>query len=105
MYSKYKYHIFNTLMVHSDSARHPQWIRLRKLQPAIFPLFKHVIRFQELPARQCNAPYNRACNVDRSLNGIITSQLVIRESESPRPVDHYPIHNNTLTSEPMLKHT
>ena len=45
-----------------------------KLQPAIFPLFKHVIRFHELPARQ-------AFIVDWSLSGIMTLQIIIRESE------------------------
>ena len=52
-----------------------------KLKPAIFPLFKHVIRFHELPSR----PYNRALMDDWSLSGIMTSKLVIRKSESPRP--------------------
>ena len=56
-----------------------------KLQPAIFPLFKHVIRFHKLPAKQCNPSYNRAFMVDWSLSGITTSQLVIRESEWPWP--------------------
>ena len=49
-----------------------------KLQPAIFPLSKHVIRFHELPADDCNASYNRTFMVDWSLRGIITSKLVIR---------------------------
>ena len=56
-----------------------------KLQPAIFPLSKHFIRFHELPAEQCNESNNRLFMVDWSLSGIRTSNLVIRESESPRP--------------------
>ena len=52
-----------------------------KLQPAIFPLFKYIIRFHELPAIECNAPHKRAFMVDWSLSDIMTSQLVICESE------------------------
>ena len=56
-----------------------------KLQPAIFPLSKHTIRFHELPAVKCNTSYNRNFMVAWSLSGIMTSKLVISESVSPRP--------------------
>ena len=41
--------------------------------------------FTNYQPRQCNASYNRAFIVDRSLSGIMTSKLVIRECESPVP--------------------
>ena len=55
------------------------------LQPAILSLSKHVIRFHELPAGQCNIPYDRLFKVDWSLSGIMTSNLVIREFVSAQP--------------------
>ena len=77
-----------------------------KLQPDIFPLSQHIIRFHELPADTTQCFYNRAVCimhrycimlhrlyasntidilVDWTLNGLMTSILVICESESPRP--------------------
>ena len=79
-----------------------------KLQPAIFHLSQHVIRFHELQADTtqrflqygssyyANILYNANTDfmsqilyinilVDWSLSGIMTSKHVIRESESPRP--------------------
>ena len=47
-----------------------------KHQPSIIPVSKHVI---------CNASYNRAYIVDWSLNGIMTSKLLICEYELPWP--------------------
>ena len=41
-----------------------------ELQPAIFPLSKHAIRFHEIPADVIS--YNRAFIVDWSLSGIYT---------------------------------
>ena len=104
-----------------------------KLQPAIFPLSQHVIRFHELPADtlQCCeivlcthnvtmlltigqlalSIYIVLCNtdfmsqilyidilVDWSLSGIMTSKLVIRESDFTNDefLGHYPIPNCVL---------
>ena len=56
---------------------HPQINICIKPQPAIFPLSKHAICFHKLPAQ--------TMLVDWILSGIITSKLIIRESELPQP--------------------
>ena len=41
--------------------------------------------FMNYKPRYCNVSYNRAFIVDWSLNGIMTSKLVVHAPESPRP--------------------
>ena len=53
--------------------------------PPFFLCLNMSFAFTNFQPRQCNASYNWPFIVDWSLSGIITSKLVIRESESPQP--------------------
>ena len=63
---------------HKD--KNTKHVMMLKLQPAIFLLSKHVIRFYELPAEAMQCILQWAPIVYWSLSGIMTSDLVISES-------------------------
>ena len=68
-----------------SSRQYYEFILIIKLQPAIFLCLNTSFVFKIYQPRQCYASYKRSSIVDWSSSGIMTSKLIIRESESPRP--------------------